>query len=192
MNIKGLKIGFCITGSFCTFDQIIPEVTKLVIRGADVTPIFSNAVYTMDTRFFLAKEFQTIIESITGKKIIKDIVEVEPIGPKKLMDVIVVAPCTGNTIAKLTYGITDTAVTMACKSHLRNQRPVIIGISTNDGLGGNAKNIGLLLNTKNIYFVPFGQDDAIKKNNSLVSKLEMILPTIEDAIEGRQIQPLLV
>lgn len=192
MNLKGLRIGFCICGSFCTFEDIIPEIKRLVDEGAKVTPIFSDSTYTMDTRFFMAQDFKSIIEEITGNSVVKNIVEAEPIGPQKLFDIIIVAPCTGNTIAKLTYGITDTAVTMACKAHLRNQRPVIIGISTNDGLGANAKNIGLLLNTKNIYFIPFGQDNAIKKNNSLVAKFNMTLPTIGKAMEGAQIQPLLV
>lgn len=192
MNLEGLRIGFCVCGSFCTFDQVIPEISKLVHKGADVTPIFSNSVYTMDTRFFMAKEFRSIVEEITGKSVIKSIVEAEPIGPQGLLDLVVVAPCTGNTLTKLAYGVTDTAVTMACKSHLRNLRPVIIGISTNDGLGGNAKNIGLLLNTKNIYFVPFGQDNPIKKSNSLVAKFDMILQTVEEAIKGKQTQPLLI
>lgn len=192
MNLNGVKIGFCVCGSFCTFEQVIPQIRKLVAQGADVTPIFSDSVYNWDTRYYSAKEFRSIVEGITGKEVIKTIVDAEPIGPQGIMDVVVVAPCTGNTIAKLANGITDTAVTMACKSHLRNQRAVVIAIATNDGLGANAKNIGLLLNTKNIYFTPFGQDDAIKKNNSLVAKFDMISSTIEEAINGKQIQPLLV
>lgn len=192
MNLKGLKVGFCICGSFCTFDVVIPEIRKLVAKGADVTPIFSDAVYNWDTRFYSAKEFRSIIEGITGKQVIKSVIEAEPIGPEKLMDIVVVAPCTGNTMAKLANGITDSPVTMACKAHLRNKRPVVLAISTNDGLGANAKNIGRLLNMKNIFFTPFGQDDPINKSNSLVAKFDLILPTIEKALKGEQIQPILV
>ncbi len=192
MNLKGLKVGFCICGSFCTFDVVIPEIRKLVAKGADVTPIFSDAVYNWDTRFYSAKEFRSIIEGITGKQVIKSVIEAEPIGPEKLMDIVVVAPCTGNTMAKLANGITDSPVTMACKAHLRNKRPVVLAISTNDGLGANAKNIGMLLNMKNIFFTPFGQDDPINKSNSLVAKFDLILPTIEKALKGEQIQPILV
>lgn len=191
MSLKGIKVGFCICGSFCTFDAVIPEIRKLVAKGADVTPIFSDAVYNWDTRFYSAKEFRSIIEGITGKQVIKSVIEAEPIGPEKLMDIVVVAPCTGNTMAKLANGITDSPVTMACKAHLRNQRPVVLAISTNDGLGANAKNIGMLLNMKNIFFAPFGQDDPINKNNSLVAKFDLILPTIEKALKGEQIQPIL-
>lgn len=192
MSLKGIKVGFCICGSFCTFDAVIPEIRKLVAKGADVTPIFSDAVYNWDTRFYSAKEFRSVVEGITGKQVIKSVIEAEPIGPKKLMDIVVVAPCTGNTMAKLANGITDSAVTMACKAHLRNQRPVVLAISTNDGLGANAKNLGMLLNIKNIFFTPFGQDDPINKNNSLVAKFDLILPTIEKALKGEQIQPILV
>lgn len=192
MNLKGLKVGFCICGSFCTFDVVIPEIRKLVAKGADVTPIFSDAVYNWDTRFYSAKEFRSIIEGITGKQVIKSVIEAEPIGPEKLMDIVVVAPCTGNTMAKLANGITDSPVTMACKAHLRNKRPVVLAISTNDGLGANAKNIGMLLNMKNIFFTPFGQDDPINKSNSLVATFDLILPTIEKALKGEQIQPILV
>jgi dipicolinate synthase subunit B len=192
VDFRGLRVGFCICGSFCTFDLVIPEIKKLVAQGADVTPILSDAAYHWDTRFYPAKEFRSVIEGITGKKIINSVKEAEPIGPMKTMDVVVVAPCTGNTMSKLANGITDGAVTMACKAHLRNQRPIVIAISTNDGLGVNAKNLGKLLNMKNVYFVPFGQDDPIKKSKSLVAKLDRLLPTIEWAMEGKQIQPLLV
>ena len=148
MDVKAIKIGFCICGSFCTFDEIIPQVKKLLAQGAEVTPIFSNPAYSWDTRFYSAKEFRSIIEGITGRKVIKSLVEAEPIGPEKLMDIVVVAPCTGNTLAKLANGITDSAVTMACKAHLRNQGPLVLAIATNDGLGANAQNIGRLLNMK--------------------------------------------
>lgn len=192
MNLDGLRVGFCICGSFCTFDDIIPEVKKLVAQGADVTPIFSDPTYNWDTRFYSAKEFRSIIEGITGKEVIKSVVEAEPIGPGKTMDIVVVAPCTGNTMAKLANGITDSAVTMACKAHLRNQGPLVLAISTNDGLGANAKNIGHLLNMKKVYFTPFGQDNPTKKINSLVAKFHMLLPTMEGALQGNQIQPLLM
>ena len=192
MSLKDLKVGFCICRSFCTFDDVIPEVRKLVAQGADVTPIFSEPAYNWDTRFYPAKQFRAIIEGITGKEAIKSVIEAEPIGPGNVMDLVVVAPCTGNTMAKLANGITDSAVTMACKAHLRNQGPVVLAIATNDGLGANAKNIGMLLNMKNVYFAPFGQDNPIKKTNSLVAKFDMLLPTIEEALKGKQIQPLLV
>jgi len=145
-----------------------------------------------DTRFGKAQDFIKELEQITGNPLINSIDTAEPIGPKALLDILVIAPCTGNTLGKLANGITDTCVTMAAKAHLRNGRPVVIAVSTNDGLGANAKNIGLLLNTKNIYFVPFGQDDPQKKCNSEVAHMDMIIPTIENALQGKQIQPVLV
>lgn len=192
MLLEGVKVGFALTGSFCTFGKTVPELEKIVAEGADVLPIISEATDKLDTKFGRAEEWKSKIEGITGKKLIKTIVEAEPIGPKSLLDVIVIAPCTGNTLGKLANGITDTPVTMACKAHLRNSKPVVIAIATNDGLGANAKNLGLLLNTKNIYFVPFGQDDPLKKCNSVVAKFELIVPTILEALKGKQIQPLLV
>mgnify|MGYP005842181709 CR=1 FL=1 len=191
MLLEGVRIGIALTGSFCTFAKVIPEIEKLVGEGADVYPIVSEAVDQFDTRFGSAQEWRIRLEGTTSKKVISNIVDAEPIGPKALLDIVVVAPCTGNTLGKLANGITDSSVTLACKAHLRNQRPVVIGISTNDGLGANAKNLGLLLNTKNIYFVPFGQDDPVKKCNSLVAKFEMILPTVQEALKGKQIQPVL-
>ncbi len=192
MQLNGLKIGFALTGSFCTFDKVIPCIKKIVEEGADVYPIISETVDKLDTRFGKADDLKLKLENITGKRPISTIVEAEPIGPKKFLDVLVVAPCTGNTLGKIANAITDTSVTMAVKAQLRNQRPVVIGISTNDGLSNNAKNLGLLLNMKNIYFVPFGQDDPVKKCNSLVAKYDLLIPTIQAALEGRQIQPLLV
>lgn len=192
MSIEGLKIGFALTGSSCNFSKVFPIIEDLAKKGADIYPIISNAVDTFDTRFGTAEEWKNKLIEITGKEIIKTIVEAEPVGPKLNLDVLVVAPCTGNTTAKLANAITDTSVTMACKAHLRNQRPLILAIATNDGLGGNAKNIGLLLNTKNIYLVPLGQDDAFNKPNSLIAKFDKIEETIEAAITGRQLQPLLV
>lgn len=192
MRLKGVKVGFAITGSYCTIGDILPEVKKIIEEGAEVLPIISRSVDTVDTRFGTAEEWKEKFREITGKELISTEVGAEPIGPQKLVDVMVIAPCTGNTIAKLASGITDSPVLMAVKAHLRNQRPVILSISTNDGLGINAKNIGLLLNTKNIYLVPFGQDNPIGKPNSLVSKKELIIDTIIASLQGKQIQPVLL
>ena len=192
MSIEGLKIGFALTGSSCNFSKVFPIIESLAKKGADIYPIISHATDDFDTRFGTAEEWKNKLKEITGKELIKTIVEAEPVGPKLKLDVLVVAPCTGNTTAKLANAITDTSVTMACKAHLRNQRPLILAIATNDGLGASAKNIGLLLNTKNIYFVPFGQDDAVNKPNSLIAKFDRIEETIEAAILGKQLQPLLV
>jgi len=192
MLFNGLKIGIALTGSFCTFDKVIPWIEKMVEEGAEVYPIISESVDKFDTRFGRAEEWKLKLENITGKRPITTIVGAEPIGPKKLLDILVVAPCTGNTLGKIANAITDTTVTMAVKAQLRNQKPVVIAISTNDGLSNNAKNLGLLLNMKNVYFVPFGQDDPLKKSNSLVAKYDMIIPTIQAALEGKQIQPILV
>lgn len=186
-----LKVGFAFTGSFCTFDKVIPQLEKLS-EICDVTAIMSPAAATTDTRFGTAEHFRDQIRRICKKDIILTVSQAEPVGPKKLFDILVIAPATGNTLAKLAAGVTDTSVTMAAKAHLRNERPLLIAPSTNDGLGANAKNIGLLLNTKNIYFVPFGQDDPIKKHKSLVADFTKIIPTIEEATEGRQIQPILL
>ncbi len=191
MDISELTIGFALTGSFCTYKKVIPEIDALVKRGASVMPIMSENAQSIDTRFGKAKDFTQEIEMITNNKIINSIVTAEPIGPKKMLDVIIVAPCTGNTLAKLANSITDTCVTMAVKAHLRNRRPVIIAISTNDGLGLNAKNIGILVNTKNIYFVPFRQDSPYDKQNSLVAKMGLIIPTLQKAMEGEQLQPMI-
>ncbi len=192
MDIKGKKIGIAVTGSFCTIGEAMVEFERLVFMGADVTPIISSNVATIDSRFGTAEEIRRRLELISGKKCIDSIAEAEPIGPKRLLDLVLVAPCTGNTLGKIANGITDTPVTMAVKAHLRNQMPVVLAIATNDGLAGNARNIGSLLNTKNIYFVPFGQDDAIKKPASLVAKFRMIVPAIEHALEGKQIEPVLM
>ncbi|HBD63287.1 MAG TPA: dipicolinate synthase subunit B [Clostridiales bacterium] len=192
MSVEGLKIGFALTGSFCNYSNVFPVIEDLASKGADIYPIMSHSADTFDTRFGTAEEWKNKLKEITGKELIKTIVEAEPVGPKLKLDVIVVAPCTGNTAAKLANAITDTTVTMACKAHLRNQKPLVLAIATNDGLGVNAKNIGLLLNTKNIYFVPFGQDDSVNKPNSLIAKFDKIEETIELAILGKQIQPLLV
>lgn len=192
MLLNGVRVGVGITGSFCTFETIVEEIQRLVDEGADVYPIMSYNSYKFDTRFGLAKDWQDIIQKITGKEIISTIQDAEHIGPKNYLDIMVIAPCTGNTLAKIANGITDTPVIMAWKAHLRNNKPAVVAISTNDGLGTNAKNIGLLLDKKNVYFVPFGQDDPINKHNSLVAHYDKIVPTIIEALKGKQIQPLLV
>ena len=192
MLLDGIKVGFVLTGSFCTFEKILPEVERLVNEGADVTAILSDSVDKYDTRFGCADHLKDDLKGITGKDAITTIVDAEPIGPKSLFDVLVVAPCTGNSLAKISNAITDTPATMACKAHLRNQKPLIIAISTNDGLGANARNIGMLLNMKYIYLVPFGQDNPTSKPSSLVAKMDLILPTVVEALKGKQKQPLLV
>ncbi|MBQ7668743.1 MAG: dipicolinate synthase subunit B [Clostridia bacterium] len=191
MELTNIRIGLGITGSFCTFSKLFSVIETLKNEGATVLPIMSQNAYTTDTRFGNINEIKEKIENLTNNKIIATIPEAEPIGPKNLIDIMFIYPCTGNTIAKLANAITDTPVLMATKSHLRNQKPVLIGISTNDGLGANAKNIGNLLNTKNIFFVPFGQDDYIKKPNSLVCDNEKITTAIKNALEFRQVQPIL-
>jgi dipicolinate synthase subunit B len=192
MKFQGMKIGYALTGSHCTLAETVKVLQQLVDEGAEVTPIISNAVDQMDTRFGRAVDWKEKLRTITGKEILKTIPEVEPIGPKKLFDCLVVAPCTGNTIAKFANGIIDSPVLMAAKAHLRNSGPLVLAVSTNDGLGVNAKNIGILLATKNVYLVPFGQDSPLKKANSLVAHFDKIPDTILQACQGKQIQPLLV
>jgi dipicolinate synthase subunit B len=192
MQLEGLKIGFALTGSFCTLERIMKEVEAVVKEGAIVYPIISCSVDEFDTRFGTAQSFKDQLVKITGHNIIRTIIEAEPIGPKNLLDVLVIAPCTGNTLGKISNAITDTPVTMAFKAHMRNNKPAIIAISTNDALGVNAKNIGALLNMKNVFLVPFGQDDPVKKCNSIIAKYDLIIPTIIEAMKGNQIQPILV
>lgn len=192
MLLEGVKVGFALTGSFCTFDKVFPQMENLVKEGADVYPIISDSVNTFDTRFGNAEDFKNKLKMITGKEPINSIIKAEPIGPNGYLDIMLVAPCTGNTIARIANAITDGPVTMACKAHLRNMKPLVLAVSTNDGLGANAKNIGILLATKNIYLVPFGQDDPIKKCTSLVADFGQILPAIVSALSHKQIQPLLL
>lgn len=189
MDLKEKKIGFALTGSFCTFTRILNIIESMTKEGVDIQPIFSRNVSEMDSRFWKSREFIAKVQELTGRQGIFTIQEAEPIGPKGYLDAMVIAPCTGNTLAKLASGITDTPVLMAAKAHLRNEKPLIIAVSTNDALGMNLKNIGLLMNTKNIYFVPFGQDDFEKKPLSLVAHMEQIPKTIEAAMQRRQIQP---
>lgn len=189
--MKDKTIGFALTGSFCTFKKVISALSSLKETGADILPIMSQNAYLTDTRFGAAKDFVAEIESITGHSVIHTISGAEPIGPKNLLDALIIAPCTGNTLAKLAGGVTDTSVTMAAKATLRNRNPVIVAVSTNDGLGGSAANIGRLLNTENIYFVPFGQDDPFNKTKSLVADMTKINETVKKALESVQIQPVL-
>ena len=191
MDLSNCHIGFGITGSFCTFAVIRKEIKRLVDLGAKVTPVFSYETQRLDTRFGSAKEFVEGICLMTESEGIRTIPEAEPIGPNPFLDVMVIAPCTGNTAGKLANGIVDTPVLMAAKAHLRNGRPLVIGISTNDALGMNFKNIGLLMNTKQIYFVPFGQDAPKNKPNSCVAKMHLLPETIQMALEGKQLQPVL-
>lgn len=192
MSLKNVRVGFAVTGSFCTFSRILPAMQEFVNEGAIVQPIFSPVVSHEDTRFFQAEDFAKRVQEITGKKIWVTLNEVEPIGPKKLLDILLVAPCTGNTLGKLASGIIDTPVVMAVKSHLRNSRPVVLAVSTNDGLSGSAENLGRLLNRRHYYFVPFGQDDPAAKPNSLVAHMDQIVQTCKMALEGQQPQPILV
>mgnify|MGYP002625628609 CR=1 FL=1 len=184
------NIGFAMCGSFCTFSKAISQIEKLMSLGYNVIPIMSENAFSTDTRFGSAAEFVNKIESITGNKIISSICEAEPIGPKKMCDLIVIAPCTGNTLAKLSAGITDTSVTMAVKSHLRICRPVLVCVSTNDALGASAQNIGRLLNTKYFYFVPMSQDDCVNKPKSLSGDFNMIIKCADEALNGKQVQPI--
>lgn len=190
--MNGIKVGYALTGSFCTFEKTLKQMEDLIKEGADVLPIMSFNAYNLDTRFGKAKDFRAYIENLTGKKIIASITDAEPIGPGKLADVLVVLPCTGNTLAKLAAGIYDTPVTLAVKSHLRNQRPVVLGVSSNDSLSSTAKNIGALLNYKHYYFVPMRQDDAEKKPFSVVCDFDRLKETVEAALYGKQLQPILL
>lgn len=184
-------IGFAICGSFCTFKSVFKEIENLTSLGYDVIPIMSENAFSFDTRFGEAKFWQDEFRRITNKDIIHTIKDAEPIGPKKLLDILVVAPCTGNTLAKLSNGISDTSVTLATKAHLRNARPLVIAVSTNDALSGAGKNIGNLLNYKNTYFVPFRQDSFKNKPCSCVADFTLLPKTIENALKGIQLQPIL-
>lgn len=192
MKLEGKRIGFVFTGSFCTFRKTIDQLKKIIELKADVLPIMSNNSYTMDTKFGKAQDFIDEIEEITGKKILHTIQEVEPLGPKDMLDIIVVAPATGNTIAKLANDIVDGPASMAVKSVLRRERPVVIAVSTNNGLSAACENIGKLLNRKHYYFVPFKQDNPITKPRSLVFDPTYLIKTIEYALDGEQIQPILL
>lgn len=191
MGFENVKIGYGFTGSFCTLDKSFAAMERLVSLGADVTPIMSDAVYTTSTRFGEAEHFIKRAEEICNRAVMHKVTQTELIGPKNLLDIMIIAPCTSNTIGKLANGINDTPVTMAAKATIRNARPVLIAVSTNDGLWASAKNIGILMNYKNYFLVPFEQDDPIKKPGSLVAKFDLIEESAEAALCGRQLQPVL-
>ena len=191
MKLKGKKIGVALTGSFCTYEKAFIQLRKLKEEGAQIVTVFSNAAQTTDSRFGRTEDFMKEAEEITGASPLLTIGQAEPIGPKSLLDLLIILPCTGNTAAKLANGITDSPVLMAAKAHLRNEKPLLISISTNDALGMNMKNIGLLINAKHIYFVLFGQDDPKKKPNSMTARMELLIPAAEAALEGRQYQPVI-
>jgi dipicolinate synthase subunit B len=186
-----MTVGFALCGSFCTFASVFPVMESLA-KSHTVVPIFSQTAATTDSRFGTAQAHLSRAEAICGRKPILTIEAAEPIGPKKLLDALIIAPCTGNTLSKLAHSVADTPVTMAAKSHLRNGRPVIVAVSTNDALCGAAENIGKLLARKNYYFVPFGQDDPVQKPTSMVADFKMIPETLDAAIAGHQIQPILI
>ena len=182
-------VGYCLCGSFCTFEKSFEILRGIKAEGAKIVPIMSFNAANIDTRFGKAEDIKSTLTEISEMEIISTINDAEPIGPKKMCDVLVVAPCTGNTLAKLANGITDTPVLMACKSHLRIGRPVVIALATNDALGASAQNLGKLLNTKNIYFVPLYQDDCHKKPTSLVADFDLLNDAVESALRGKQLQP---
>lgn len=185
-----MHIGFAMCGSFCTLANVLP-IIELLTRDYDVTPILSQATAATDTRFGKANVFIDTVSELCGHPPMLTITDVEPVGPQKMFDALIIAPCTGNTLAKLAHAISDGPVTMAAKSHLRNERPLLLAISTNDALSGSAENIGKLLSRKNIYFVPFGQDDPINKPNSMIADFCCIPQALDCAIAGKQIQPIL-
>ncbi len=189
--MEEITVGYALTGSFCTLDKSVACMRELKEKGLRVIPIVSQAVAETDTRFGLAQTWLNTIEDICGENIIFTIAQAEPIGPKKLLDLLVVSPCTGNTLGKLAAGIYDTSVTMAVKAHLRNRRPVLIGVSTNDALTGSAKSIGALMNSKNYYFIPMRQDDPYKKPFSVVADFTKTYDAVMSALQGEQIQPML-
>lgn len=187
-----VKIGFAMCGSFCTFSEAFKALEALVVSGCDITPVMSFSASQTDTRFGTANEHIQRLETLCKKPVIKTIADAEPIGPKKMFDILVVAPCTSNTLAKIVLGITDTPVTMAVKSHIRNLRPVVLAVATNDALSGSSKNIGMIRNYKNFYLAPVFQDDFINKPTSMIPDFEKLPETIELALKGQQIQPMIV
>lgn len=192
MELKGKRIGFGLTGSHHTHQEVFPQIEKLVEAGAEVVPIVSYTVQKTDTKFGKAAEHIDRLESITGRKVITSMVEAEPLGPRTPLDCMVIAPLTGNSLSKLANALTDNPVLMAAKSTLRNQRPVLLGVTTNDALGLNGINLMKLMNSKNVYFIPFGQDDPFKKPTSLTAKLELLVNSVKAALEDKQIQPVII
>lgn len=187
-----LRVGYALTGSFCTLSKSMIQLEALVQKGYDIYPIMSQITYETDTRFGKAEDFRQKITNLTGKEIIHTIKDAEPIGPKKMLDILLIVPATGNTIAKIANGINDTPVTMAAKAHLRNSRPVVVAVSTNDALSAAASNIGRLMNNKNIFFVPMSQDDYLKKPTSIVADFNLLEQTMLEALKGQQIQPMII
>ncbi|HAI86410.1 MAG TPA: dipicolinate synthase subunit B [Firmicutes bacterium] len=192
MSLEGKTVGVALTGSHCTIPEVLPQIEALIQRGARVVPILSYSVAHTDTRFGRAQDIRQALEELTGADVVDTISKAEPIGPKGLLDCLVIAPCTGNTLSKLALGITDTPVLMAAKAQLRNGRPLVIGIATNDGLSGSARNIAALLARKNVYFIPYGQDDPAGKPTSLVARMSDMERSVEQAMAGKQAQPLLI
>lgn len=192
MRLHGKTIGVGLTGSHCTIPVVLPEIRRLREEGAEVCAIVSGSLQDTDTRFMCAGELRERLLEYTGRDLIDTIVSAEPIGPTGILDMLVLAPCTGNTLAKLAHGITDTAVLMAAKAQLRNEKPVVVAVSTNDGLSANLGNIGILINRKHIYFVPFRQDDPKAKPYSLIARMDLLLDTVFSAFDGKQLQPILV
>lgn len=191
MRLEDASVGFALCGSYCTYAQVFAALEALVPQAGTVIPILSEQSGCRDTRFGAAAGFRARLETLCGNPVLDSIVRVEPIGPKKLLDLLIIAPCTGNTLAKLACGVTDTAVTMAAKAHLRNGRPVLLAPSTNDGLSVSLRNLGDLLCRKGYYCVPFRQDDPIGKPNSLVARMELIPQAARRALNGEQLQPVL-
>ncbi len=187
-----IRAGFALCGSFCTFSKVIPQMKSLKEKGIHICPIMSEIAYSTDTRFGKSEDFVREIEEICSEKVIATVKDAEPIGPKKMFDILIIAPCTGNTLAKLSNGIADTSVTLAAKAHLRNRRPVLLGVSTNDALGNAAKNIGNLMNCKNIFFIPMRQDDPEEKPNSVVADFTLLYPAMMKALENTQLQSVIM
>ncbi|SDQ59450.1 dipicolinate synthase subunit B [Virgibacillus salinus] len=192
MSLEGKRIGFGFTGSHCTYDKVFPQLERLVEAGADVIPIVTYTVRTTDTKFGKAEDHVAKIESITGKSVITTMPEAEPLGPKLPLDCMVIAPLTGNSLSKMANALTDSPVLMAAKATMRNQNPVVLGIATNDALGLNGVNLMRLMASKFIYFIPYGQDDPIKKPNSLVADMDYLHDTVEHAIQHKQLQPVII
>ena len=190
--MEQIRVGFAFCGSFCTYDQVMPALERAKARYGDVTPIISEKSAETDSRFGPAHEFIREMERICDKRVIDTIPKAEPIGPKKLLDVLVIAPCTGSTLSRLANGMSDTSVTMAAKAMWRNGRPVVVAVSTNDGLAGSAKNLAALLDKKHVFFVPYRQDDPVGKPTSLVADFTLSNDTVDAALQGRQLQPLLL
>ncbi len=191
MTLEGKRIGFGITGSHCTYEQVVPQIETLVNQGADVVPVVTFTVKNTNTKFGDGADWVAKVEELTGKKVIDSMVAAEPLGPREPLDCMVIAPLTGNSMSKFANALTDSPVLMAAKATLRNRCPVVLGISTNDALGLNGVNLMRLMSSKNIYFIPFGQDDPINKPTSMVSRMEFLSETIEAALEGNQLQPII-